>query len=152
LYEVTVDNELEIAVDPKSPRRGRSAFQTDLCLFERRKSGVELPRVVLEFKTSITTHDVLTYSAKAKRHKQVYPYLRYGIVASREDAVPRRFFLHNEALDFCLTLSALSQSRRRHILGKTLKQEVAASRRLETTAYGAKHAVMFRSVPQFESA
>ena len=32
----------------------------------------------MEFKQGLSTHDVLTYSAKATRHKQVYPYLRYG--------------------------------------------------------------------------
>ena len=30
LYEVTVDNNLALTVDPKNPVRGDSAFQTDL--------------------------------------------------------------------------------------------------------------------------
>jgi hypothetical protein len=34
LYEVTVDNNLALTVDPKNPVRGDSAFQTDLCVFE----------------------------------------------------------------------------------------------------------------------
>ena len=33
---------------------------------------VKIPRVVMEFKQGLSTHDVLTYSAKATRHKQVY--------------------------------------------------------------------------------
>ena len=82
LYQVTVNNELKLTVKPDDPRRGSSAFETDLCVFERKPSGVEIPRVVLEFKGRISTHDILTYSAKAKKHKQVYPYLRYGIVMS----------------------------------------------------------------------
>ena len=83
LYQITLDNKLETTVDPKRPKRGDSAFQTDLCVFEKTKD-VKLPRVVLEFKGKITTHDVLTYSAKARKHKQVYPYLRYGVVVSNE--------------------------------------------------------------------
>lgn len=100
LYQVTVNNRLQLTVEPTAPKRGRSAFETDLCVFEE-IDGVRIPRVVMEFKSSITTHGVLTYSAKARKHKQVYPYLRYGIVASGEAIVPRRFFRHNEALDYC---------------------------------------------------
>jgi hypothetical protein len=48
----------------------------------------------------MTTHDVLTYSAKARKHKQVYPYLRYGFVVPEVEFVPRRFFIHNDALDY----------------------------------------------------
>ena len=56
----------------------------------------------MEFKTDITTHDVLTYSTKARKHKQVYPYLRYGLVIGSVERIPRRFFTHNEGLDFCV--------------------------------------------------
>jgi hypothetical protein len=103
LYQVTVNNQLSLTVNVTRPARGNSAFQTDLCVFEKKTEEVSIPRVVMEFKTSITTHDVLTYSAKATKHKQVYPYLRYGIVASNETAVPGRLFTHNESLDFCAT-------------------------------------------------
>jgi hypothetical protein len=72
LYEVIVDNNLSLTVDPKRPVRGDSAFQTDLCVFEAKSDDIVIPRVVLEFKTRMTTHDVLTYSAKARKHKQVY--------------------------------------------------------------------------------
>ena len=93
LYAVTVDNNMALTVDPKHPVRGDSAFQTDLCVFETKtvpsntangpkSDDVLIPRVVLEFKSGISTHDVLTYSAKARKHKQVYPYLRYGLVES----------------------------------------------------------------------
>ena len=34
LYEVTVDNNLSLTVNPKHPVRGDSAFQTDLCVFD----------------------------------------------------------------------------------------------------------------------
>jgi hypothetical protein len=101
LYQVTLDNELKL-VPPveelRRPRGGESAFQTDLCVFEDKETyfegketTVSIPHVVMEFKGGVTTHDVLTYSAKArKKHKQVYPYLRYGIIVSEESSVPGR--------------------------------------------------------------
>jgi hypothetical protein len=95
LYAVTVDNTLEITVDPKKPVRGQSAFETDLCVFERNAQGIEIPRLVMEFKGRITTHDVITYSAKARKHKQIYPYLRYGIIMAGEKTIPGRLFVHN---------------------------------------------------------
>jgi hypothetical protein len=52
-----------------------------------------------EFKDGITPHDVLAYSTKARKHKQVYLYLRYVVFMSEETRVPGRVFTHNEALD-----------------------------------------------------
>jgi hypothetical protein len=34
LYQVTVNNRLEVTVNPRKLSRGQSAFQTDLCVFE----------------------------------------------------------------------------------------------------------------------
>lgn len=151
LYQVTVDNQLELTVNPKHPTRGASAFQTDLCIFEMKSENVAIPRVVLEFKTRISTHDVLTYSAKATKHKQVYPYLRYGLVASDETAVPGRLFTHNESLDFCATLGGLSESELRVLFGSLFAAEVEASRRLEAIAFGAIKTRLFRTEVRLDS-
>ena len=145
LYQVMVDNTLALTVDVKSPKRGNAAFQTDLCVFERKNEEVSIPRVVLEFKTRITTHDVLTYSAKATKHKQVYPYLRYGIVASDETAVPGRLFNHNQSLDFCLCCSGLGGEELRAQFAELLTAEVQCSREMESIAYGSTKARWFRS-------
>ena len=127
------------------PKRGHSAFQTDLCVFERKSAEVSIPRVVLEFKTKITTHDVLTYSAKASKHKQVYPYLRYGIVASEHAAVPGRLFTHNQSLDFCAAVGGLGGRRLREFFDFLLRAEVEASRRLEAIAFGSARTRLYRS-------
>lgn len=145
LYQVTVDNGLSLTVDLKRPARGSSAFQTDLCVFEKKSEEVSIPRVVLEFKTRISTHDVITYSAKAAKHKQVYPYLRYGLVASREAVVPGRVFTHNEALDFCATVSDLEGKELSDFFAKLLAAEVESSRRLEAIAFGSVRTNLFRS-------
>lgn len=145
LYQVMVDNQLSLTVDIRKPKRGNAAFQTDLCVFERKNEEVSIPRVVLEFKTRITTHDVLTYSAKATKHKQVYPYLRYGIVASNEKAVPGRLFNHNQALDFCLCCSGVVGEELRALFADLLTAEVKSSRDLESIAYGSVKAKWFRT-------
>lgn len=150
LYEVRVTNRLEIAVDPRRPTRGQSAFETDLCIFEETAPGIEIPRVVLEFKSRLTTHDILTYSAKARKHKLIYPYLRYGLVIANVATIPRRFYTHNEALDFCLA-AALYQGRDVHgVFARLLSEEIEASRRLEAVSSGEIAANLFRSVIQYE--
>jgi len=145
LYQVTVDNQLSITVNVKRPSRGSSAFQTDLCIFEKKSEEVSIPRVVMEFKTRITTHDVLTYSAKASKHKQVYPYLRYGIVASDETSVPGRLFTHNDSLDFCASVSGLESKELSEFFASLLAAEVESSRRLEAIAFGSVRTRLFRS-------
>lgn len=145
LYQVTVDNQLSLTVNVRRPARGNSAFQTDLCVFENKGEDVSIPRVVMEFKTRITTHDVLTYSAKATKHKQVYPYLRYGIVASNETAVPGRLFTHNESLDFCASVAGLEVKALSDFFALLLSAEVESSRRLEAIAFGSVRFRLFRS-------
>ena len=147
LYQVTVDNQLQVSVDPSMPKRGQSAFQTDLLVFERLSEKVRIPRVVLEFKTGLTTHDILTYTTKARKHKQVYPYLRYGILCSRDRVVPRRFFTHNEALDFCIAAGSVSDRNLSTVIGDLFEAEVEASRLMEDVAFGRIDANVFRSEP-----
>jgi hypothetical protein len=92
--------------DPQKPARGDYAFQTDI-LIKEKSSG--LPLVVIEVKSKQpSTHDILTYSTKAMKHKEVYPYLRYGIVIFGKTTVPRRFFVHNLGFDFAIVLKDLS--------------------------------------------
>jgi len=147
LYEITVSNNLEVMETEqiRQPRRGASAFQTDLCIFEERSPGIHIPRVVLEFKTKITTHDVLTYSAKATRHKQIYPYLRYGIVASAEKTVPGRVFTHNEGLDFFASVAGLDTPELRVFLTSLLHAEIATSKCLEDIAFSKIKTRLFRT-------
>ena len=149
LYQVTVNNRLKMTVNPRDPKRGQSAFQTDLCVFETVESedgdSVKIPRVVMEFKWGLSTHDVLTYSAKATRHKQVYPYLRYGLVIGKARVLPGRFFTHNSGMDFAVAAASFGHSRLHQMLAELLEKEVAASRRLEQITFGDAKAHLFRS-------
>lgn len=145
LYQVRVDTNLAVTVDPKKPVRGQSAFETDICVFEKRSADLLIPRVVLEFKTGLSTHDVLTYSAKARRHKGIYPYLRYAIVTARHSTVPGRFFTHNEALDCCLALGALQGAARLDEIAEVVRAEVSSSRQLERIAFERDRAFVYRT-------
>lgn len=147
LYQVTVDNNLRVMASERvrNPRRGDSAFQTDLAIFEKRDAEVSLPRVVLEFKTRISTHDVLTYSTKAEKHKAIYPYLRYGLVASNESYIPGRFFTHNEGIDFCLCAGGLSEAESARAFAQIIRSEVECSRVLERVAFGQSKARIYRT-------
>lgn len=100
LYKVIVGENGEYKPgNPRGATRGNLAFQTDLLI--KRDSP---PLVAAELKYgSFTTHDVLIYSAKALKHKAVYPYLRYGFIVLAA-LITNKFFVHNEGFDFALAL------------------------------------------------
>ena len=133
-YELTLNRELKLSVgNTEEPKRGDSAFQTDLCVFEKIGSS-EFPRVAIEFKTNITTHDVITYSAKAGKHKKIYPGLRYGLLASEIDAIPNRFFIHNENLDFFIAAKQYKEAETgvlKQMIKSLIETEVTTAQTLE---------------------
>src|SRR5271154_959561 len=80
-----------------------SKFETDLAIVERGRGGIWIPRVVIEAKIkSVTTHDALTYSAKAGSHRNVHPYLRYGVMLGKRKhfPLPGRLYHHGAQFDF----------------------------------------------------
>ncbi len=81
---------------------------------------------------------MITYGAKSRKHKQVYPWLRYGIVASGETAAPRRFFIHNEGLDFFFALAGTGPVGAQRLLAALLAEEVETSRLPESVASAAR--------------
>ena len=101
LYKIEVDPSGQLSHEnAASPMRGQNAFQTDILITKD-----AIPLVVIELKSgSFTSHDVITYSFKAARHKQIYPYLRYGFVVVGLDGLGRRFVTHNEGFDFAMAL------------------------------------------------
>jgi hypothetical protein len=138
-YSLSLDRKLCLLTpNTKEPKRGLAAFQTDICIFEN-VEGVEFPRVVIEFKERITTHDILTYSAKSGKHKQIYPCLRYGLLASEEVSIPRRFFTHNEHLDFFIAAKEYKESEKVRVLARQLiDRELRISQTLEDIHFSGK--------------
>lgn len=81
-------------------------YETDILISEIFDDGSWVPRVIIECKLAkVTTHDALTYSAKAASHRSVHPYLRYGFFAGgRADyALPARRVRHGQQFDFLIS-------------------------------------------------
>jgi len=131
-YQLHLNQKLDVAVpNTRNPKRGSSAFQTDICIFEL-VEGVEFPRVAIEFKPRITTHDILTYSAKAGKHKKIYPCLRYGLLASELASIPGKFFIHNESIDFFIAAKKYTgETGVKPFAKKLIEKELEISRVLE---------------------
>jgi len=122
LYRVVVSPNGDYS--PPSPlnvKRGQNAFQVDL-LIGKRKGEFLLPLVAMEVKYKrISTHSVITYSGKAVRHKEIYPYLRYGMIIGGVDSIPNRFFVHNIGMDFALAVKEVSDENLLEIVKKQIK-------------------------------
>lgn len=153
-YQIILDNNLKPMINfDEKPKRGHSAFQTDLCIFLQKYNGKEIkniPKVVIEFKNALSTHDVITYSNKARRHKQVYPYLRYGLISYNISKIPKRFFMHNEDLDFYLALKDHSHNLETILMG-LIKKELEISDILELTIFGDHDYDYFRTNIEFKN-
>lgn len=72
-------------------------FETDLSIFE---DGT--PRLVIEVKhETVSTHGLMYTNDKAEKHKQVFPFLRYGLlVTSSKRNLTKKYLWHNRLLDF----------------------------------------------------
>jgi len=108
IYKVIVNENMQFnPKNPKKPKRGNLSFQTDLMIKKN-----DLPLVVIETKFGgFSTHDVLTYSTKALKHKEVYPYLRYGFVVGGVKIIQNRFFTHNLGFDFAIAIEDINHLR-----------------------------------------
>jgi len=121
--------------------RVRNAFQTDIGLIYRSRKNEEnenkeeenkekIYLVIIEVKGSpnITTHDILQYSSKARKHKCIYPWLRYGMVwSSPEEGVPRRFYTNNESLDFAFNFNGNVDDNFQNFYENVLRKQIIMS-------------------------
>lgn len=139
LYKIEVDPSGQLTHESAAnPMRGKYAFQTDILITKD-----TVPLVVIELKSgSFNSHDVITYSFKAARHKQIYPYLRYGFVVVGSDGLGRRFVTHNEGFDFAMALpestkieTALVAMVRRQISGAEQLCDLMRSDRIKILRY-----------------
>ena len=84
--------------------RKHNGVETDLLVFE--KTDIIKPRIIIESKiNSVTTHDAITYIYKAQTHKNVTPYIRYGIMLGNRKhyPLPGRLFRHGTNFDFMIS-------------------------------------------------
>ena len=110
-------------------------YETDLLVYQRIDNEKWKPRIIIEGKiNSVTTHDAITYSQKASTHKNVHPYLRYGILLGNRKhyPLPGRLFRHGAYFDFMLSWEAFKSSENewKNFL-KVIKSEIKYSEQLE---------------------
>ncbi len=117
-------------------------YETDILLYQDTKSGGWIPRVVIETKiNSINTHDCITYSQKSATHKQVHPYLRYGIFLGNRGnkALPGRLFRHGAHFDFMLSWNRFRPvDSEWKALTSIVRQEIKASKNLEELIFDSR--------------
>jgi hypothetical protein len=110
LYRLIVDGDGNLRPqDYHNPRRDElCAFETDILVSN--ESG-RVPLVVIETKSGgLNTDDLLAYFAKAARHKEVYPHLRYGLLIGDRDRIEEKFFVHNTSFDFALAVENIDSA------------------------------------------
>lgn len=121
----------------------QNSYETDILIYEQLNSELWKPRVIIEAKLeSVTTHDCITYSQKALTHKNVHPYLRYGIlIGSRENnPLPGRLFRHGLHFDFMLSWKKVNPDNLElNTLIDILIDEVKSSKTLEEIIYNSRY-------------
>lgn len=146
IYKVIVDETGKFKPNnPEKPSRGNLAFQTDLLV----KKG-NIPLVVIETKFGgFSTHDVLTYSTKALKHKDVYPYLRCGFVVGDVKLIENRFFTHNAGFDFALSLEINPEELNKFI--DVIKIQIENAEQLLKILKEKNQTSLFNSILRFEN-
>lgn len=128
--------------DNKPDKQSSVGYQTDVLIYEELADGTWKPRVVIEAKLrSVTTHDAITYSQKAAAHKNVHPYLRYGILIGdrKHDPLPGRLFRHGQHFDFMFSWKGVrSDQKEIKNLIDILKDEIEASRTLDEIMFNSR--------------
>lgn len=111
-----------------------TSFETDMLIYEKRDDRV-IPRVIIESKIgNITTHDAITYSNKASYHKNVMPYVRYGIICGNRETypLPGRLFRHGTNFDFLFSFVSYEPSDTEwSIFVDMLRKEIRYSQQME---------------------
>ena len=112
----------------------KTSFETDMVVYEK-QNGKIVPRVIIESKVgTVTTHDAITYSHKAMYHKNVIPFVRYGIMLGARETypLPGRLFRHGTNFDFLFSFIDYEPSKKEiATFIDMLKREITYSRQIE---------------------
>lgn len=135
-------NEILTYNDDKPEQQNFIGYETDILIFEQIDESRWKPRIIIEAKiNSISTHDAITYSQKAQTHKNVHPYLRYGIlIGNRKDSpLPGRLFRHGQHFDFMLSWKLFEGNKSEwDTLIEILKLEYEASLTLDEIIFNSR--------------
>lgn len=132
---------LSYDLDFKKDKQHTMAFETDLLVFEKKESIK--PRIIIESKiNNVTTHDAITYSYKAQTHKNVTPYIRYGIMMGNRKhyPLPGRLFRHGTNFDFMISFKdfILSDCEKLAFI-ELIKKEISYSQKIEEMIYDSRN-------------
>ena len=123
-------------------RRNINKYATDLLIYEKLDENNWKPRIVIEGKiNSVTTHDAISYSQKASSHKNVHPYLRYGILIGNRKhyPLPGRLFRHGENFDFMVSFKKYEPSEKEwDNFINIVEKELRISNKLEEMLYNSR--------------
>ena len=130
-FEISSFNE-EWGIDTES--FDETSFETDLVVYEKNNKKI-IPRVIIESKIgTVTTHDAITYSHKAMYHKNVIPFVRYGIMLGDRETypLPGRLFRHGTNFDFLFSfVDFIPSEKELEMFVSMLKREIIYSRQIE---------------------
>jgi hypothetical protein len=150
LYAAPFDDEGRLELGQNSKREpvrgGGTGFEQDLLVHEEFPDGDTsvVPRVVVELKFgSISTHDSIVYSEKARRIRQLYPYIRYGLVLGGLAAIPGRTLRLGAEFDFIAALPTPIREPALVRLAKLLRGELTVSRHLSSILKGKRPVALF---------
>jgi hypothetical protein len=111
-----------------------TSFETDMVVYEKLNNKI-IPRVIIESKVgTVTTHDAITYSHKAMYHKNVIPFVRYGIMLGARETypLPGRLFRHGTNFDFLFSfVDYLPSDKEINAFIEMVKKEITYSRQFE---------------------
>ena len=111
-----------------------TVFETDMVVYEKNGSKI-IPRVIVESKVgTVTTHDAITYSQKAMYHKNVIPFVRYGIMLGARETypLPGRLFRHGTNFDFLFSfVDYAPTTKEQNAFVDMIKKEIEYSRKIE---------------------
>ncbi len=118
---------------PLNPKTTK--YETDILISECLSESEWIPRIIIECKlNSINTHSAITYSNKASTHKNVHPYLRYGILIGnrKQYPIPGRLIRHGAHFDFMISWKGVKgEPYEWNGLIKVLSREFRASQQLQ---------------------
>lgn len=142
-HKLSYTNEILTYNDSNDPEeQNLIKYETDILIYEQLDDMLWKPRVVIETKLQkVTTHDAITYSQKAQTHKNVHPFLRYGIlIGNREEyPLPGRLFRHGQHFDFMLSWKSVKADKsEKSKLIEILNDEIQASRVLDEILYNSR--------------
>lgn len=118
------------AQEPKGKPESKG-YETDVLVYEGTDQAWT-PRIIIEAKIRIHTHDAITYSQKAAEQKSVHPYLRYGMLGGNREHLPGRLLWHGTHFDFMVAWKDYepSENERKELID-LVREEVEISKKLE---------------------